>query len=79
MNALVAIQRDTRNTTRGRGEPLSPQRLVMDFSPQASAEDSGVLQDKCSAFWKFIDTRPEFDDLKTDPVSGQTYYYLEIK
>ncbi|XP_059056936.1 uncharacterized protein LOC131850652 [Achroia grisella] len=48
------------------GEPLLSQHLVIDFSPVKEL-DNDVVQKKCCAFWKFIQSHPELQNLIEPP------------
>lgn len=49
------------------GEPMRPQRLLIDFTP--NKEDSDFVQKKICAFWKFIANTPEIKNLRVLPVT----------
>ncbi|XP_045771393.1 uncharacterized protein LOC123871563 isoform X2 [Maniola jurtina] len=43
------------------GEPLVGQRLVLDFTP--TEEDTDYIQQKCCAFWEFVNKQAELEGL----------------
>ncbi|XP_050346561.1 uncharacterized protein LOC126770967 [Nymphalis io] len=53
------------------GEPMSKQRLVLDFTP-VDHIDNDDIQKKCCAFWDFVNSHPELDDLIVNP-KADTY------
>ncbi|XP_022121577.2 uncharacterized protein LOC110997640 [Pieris rapae] len=48
------------------GEPLLSQRIVLDFKPD-EALDQDFIQQKCVAFWQFVERNPDLQNLGTCP------------
>ncbi|XP_047529767.1 uncharacterized protein LOC125065951 [Vanessa atalanta] len=59
------------------GEPISKQRVILDFTPDDDIDNDDV-QEKCCAFWEFVNNHPELDNLIVKP-KEDTYSYNGIK
>ncbi|KAF9404303.1 hypothetical protein HW555_014404 [Spodoptera exigua] len=52
------------------GEPLEPQHLTIDFTPNEEM-DTEFVQKKVCSFWQFIENSPEIHNLRVNAIVAQ--------
>ncbi|CAG9584327.1 unnamed protein product [Danaus chrysippus] len=65
---IEGSERDSEDCTYG--EALVPHRVILDFTPNEEC-DNDFVQRKCVAFWDFINSKPELNNLCA--ISDQSY------